>query len=107
MKRKYDEPLKKIAFNFNLRHYMVVETPVDMVFPVVFGAVLGPMCGLNPAGRAWFLTTLALQSAAWLAFNAGYQADVSSPCGGVWYIDSLVLIAIVFGDLTIPKLGRR
>jgi hypothetical protein len=24
---------------------MVVETPVDMVFPVVFGAVLGPMCG--------------------------------------------------------------
>jgi len=33
------------------------------------------MCGLNPAGRAWFLATLALQSAAWLAFNARHQAD--------------------------------
>jgi len=86
---------------------MVVETPVDMVFPVVFGAVLGPMAGLNPAGQPWFLATLALQSAAWLAFNARYQADVSSPYGGVWYIDSPILNAIVFGVLTISKRGRQ
>ena len=43
---------------------ILIETPIDMVFPVVFGGVMAPMVGLNKAGRKMFLTTLALQSAA-------------------------------------------
>lgn len=56
---------------------LLIETPIDMVFPVVFGAVMAPMVGLNKAGRKMFLTTLALQSAA--ASSLGLSISALSP----------------------------
>ena len=43
---------------------LCVETPVEALYPVLFGAVLGPIAGLNPAGRRNFLAVLASQSLA-------------------------------------------
>lgn len=56
---------------------LLIETPIDMVFPVVFGGVMAPMVGLNKAGRKMFLTTLALQSAA--ASSLGLCISALSP----------------------------
>ena len=56
---------------------LLIETPIDMVFPVVFGSVMAPMVGLNKAGRKMFLTTLALQSAA--ASSLGLSISALSP----------------------------
>ena len=56
---------------------ILIETPIDMVFPVVFGGVMAPMVGLNKAGRKMFLTTLALQSAA--AASLGLSISALSP----------------------------
>ena len=43
---------------------ILIETPIDMVFPVVFGGVMAPMVGLNKAGTKDVFDDLALQSAA-------------------------------------------
>jgi len=43
---------------------LCVETPVEALYPVLFGAVLGPIAGLNRAGRRDFLAVLASQSLA-------------------------------------------
>ena len=43
---------------------LLVETPVDTVFPVVFGLVLSKMSGLNKKGLGPLLKTLALQTCA-------------------------------------------
>ena len=56
---------------------LLIETPIDMVFPVVFGGVMAPMVGLNKAGRKMFLSTLALQSAA--AASLGLSISALSP----------------------------
>ena len=79
---------------------LLVETPVDMLFPVVFGMVLGPMAGLNPAGRGWLLTTLALQSAAasCLGLSVGAvcpSADVAMAVG-----PCVMVLSIMLGDET-------
>jgi hypothetical protein len=43
---------------------LLVETPVDAIFPVLFGTVVAPLAGLNPARRFPFLAVLAAQSMA-------------------------------------------
>ena len=42
---------------------LLVETPIDMLFPVAFGMIVSPMVGLNPAGRQKFVSALALHAA--------------------------------------------
>lgn len=43
---------------------LLVETPLDALFPVLFGAVVGPLAALNPRRRLPFLAVVAAQSMA-------------------------------------------
>ena len=61
---------------------LLVEIPVDAVFPVVFGLVLHRMAGLNVAGRGALLGTLALQTAA--ASALGLSVGALSPSRARW-----------------------
>mmetsp|Transcript_36390 Transcript_36390/g.58443 ORF Transcript_36390/g.58443 Transcript_36390/m.58443 type:complete len:657 (+) Transcript_36390:321-2291(+) len=79
---------------------LLVETPVDMVFPVVFGLVMGPMVGLSKKGTGWLLTTLALQtaSASCLGLSVGAlspSADIALAVG-----PCLMVLSIMLGDTT-------
>jgi hypothetical protein len=77
---------------------LLVETPIDMIFPVVFGGVMGPMVGLRAGGRKMFLTTLALQtaSASCLGLSVGALAPSAEmalaigPC--------VMVLSIMLGD---------
>ena len=91
---------------------LLVETPVDAIFPVVFGSVMAPLVGLRREGRGWFLTTLALQtaSASCLGMSVGALAPSAEmalaigPC--------LMVRSIMLGDETgafaeVPESLRR
>jgi ABC-type multidrug transport system ATPase subunit len=91
---------------------LLVETPVDAIFPVVFGSVMAPLVGLRREGRGWFLTTLALQtaSASCLGMSVGALAPSAEmalaigPC--------LMVLSIMLGDETgafaeVPESLRR
>ncbi len=77
---------------------LLVETPIDMIFPVVFGGVMGPMVGLRAGGKKMFLTTLALQtaSASCLGLSVGALAPSAEmalaigPC--------IMVLSIMLGD---------
>lgn len=77
---------------------LLVETPLDMLFPVVFGGVMGPMVGLNKAGKGWFLTTLALQSAA--ASCLGLSVGALSPSAEMALAvgPCVMVLSIMLGD---------
>jgi ABC-type multidrug transport system ATPase subunit len=77
---------------------LLIETPIDMVFPVVFGAVMAPMVGLNKAGRKMFLSTLALQSAA--ASSLGLSISALSPTAEVALAigPCIMVLNIMLGD---------
>lgn len=79
---------------------ILIETPIDMVFPVVFGGVMAPMVGLNKAGRKMFLTTLALQSAA--AASLGLSISALSPNAEVALAigPCVMVLNIMLGDTT-------
>lgn len=79
---------------------LLVETPVDMLFPVVFGGVMGPMVGLREAGKGWFLTTLALQSAA--ASCLGLSVGALSPSAEMALAvgPCIMVLSIMLGDET-------
>ena len=81
---------------------LLVETPVDMLFPVVFGAVMGPMVGLRRQGRGWFLGTLALQSAA--ASCLGLSVGALSPSAEMALAigPCIMVLSIMLGDETGP-----
>ena len=77
---------------------LLIETPIDMVFPVVFGGVMAPMVGLNKAGRKMFLSTLALQSAA--AASLGLSISALSPTAEVALAvgPCVMVLNIMLGD---------
>lgn len=79
---------------------ILIETPIDTVFPVVFGGVMAPMVGLNKAGRKMFLTTLALQSAA--AASLGLSISALSPNAEVALAigPCVMVLNIMLGDTT-------
>jgi hypothetical protein len=77
---------------------LLIETPIDMVFPVVFGGVMAPMVGLNKSGRKMFLTSLALQSAA--ASSLGLSISALSPSADVALAigPCVMVLNIMLGD---------
>jgi len=77
---------------------LLIETPIDMVFPVVFGGVMAPMVGLNKKGRKMFLSTLALQSAA--AASLGLAISALSPNADVALAvgPCVMVLNIMLGD---------
>jgi hypothetical protein len=79
---------------------LLVETPVDAVFPVVFGFVLNRMAGLNRNGRNWLLTTLALQTAA--ASTLGLSVGALSPSSEMALAigPCVMVLSIMLGDET-------
>ena len=79
---------------------LLVETPVDAVFPVVFGAVLGEMAGLNPGGRGALLGALALQTAA--ASTLGLSVGALSPSSEMALAvgPCVMVLSIMLGDET-------
>ena len=79
---------------------LLVETPVDMIIPVVFGAVMGPMVGLRKEGRGWFLSTLALQTAA--ASTLGTSVGALSPSAETALAigPCVMVLSIMLGDET-------
>jgi len=79
---------------------LLVETPVDAVFPVVFGFVLHRMAGLNENGRNWLLTTLALQTAA--ASTLGLSVGALSPSSEMALAvgPCVMVLSIMLGDET-------
>ena len=79
---------------------LLVETPVDAVFPVVFGFVLNRMAGLNRNGRNWLLTTLAMQTAA--ASTLGLSVGALSPSSEMALAigPCVMVLSIMLGDET-------
>mmetsp|Transcript_3087 Transcript_3087/g.12213 ORF Transcript_3087/g.12213 Transcript_3087/m.12213 type:complete len:680 (+) Transcript_3087:58-2097(+) len=79
---------------------LLVETPVDMIFPVVFGGVVGPMVGLRREGRGWFLATLALQTAA--SSTLGTSVGALSPSAEMALAigPCVMVLCIMLGDET-------
>ena len=79
---------------------LLVETPVDMIFPVVFGATVGPMVGLRREGRGWFLATLALQTAA--SSTLGTSVGALSPSAEMALAigPCVMVLCIMLGDET-------
>ena len=79
---------------------LLVETPVDMIAPVVFGAVVGPMVGLRREGRGWFLATLALQTAA--SSTLGTSVGALSPSAEMALAigPCVMVLCIMLGDET-------
>ena len=71
-----------------------------MLFPVVFGGIMGPMVGLREAGRGWFLGTLALQSAA--ASCLGLSVGALSPSAEMALAvgPCVMVLSIMLGDET-------
>ena len=79
---------------------LLVETPVDAVFPVVFGAVLGRMAGLNARGRGALLGTLALQTAAASALGLSVGALSPSSEMALAVGPCVMVLSIMLGDET-------
>ena len=83
---------------------LLVETPIDVVFPVVFGAVMGPLVGLNRAGRrGWFLTTLALQAAAASALGLSIGALSPTAETALAIGPCVMVLSIMLGDKTVIR----
>ena len=79
---------------------LLVETPVDMLFPVVFGGVMGPLVGLREAGRPWFLGTLALQTAASSCLGLSVGALSPSAEMALAVGPCVMVLSIMLGDET-------
>ena len=77
---------------------LLVEIPVDAVFPVVFGFVLHRMAGLNVAGRGALLGTLALQTAAASALGLSVGALSPSSEMALAIGPCVMVLSIMLGD---------
>ena len=77
---------------------LLVEIPVDAVFPVVFGLVLHRMAGLNVAGRGALLGTLALQTAAASALGLSVGALSPSSEMALAIGPCVMVLSIMLGD---------
>lgn len=77
---------------------LLVEIPVDAVFPVVFGLVLHRMAGLNVAGRGALLGTLALQTAAASALGLSVGALSPSSEMALAVGPCVMVLSIMLGD---------
>jgi len=77
---------------------LLVEIPVDAVFPVVFGFVLHRMAGLNVAGRGALLGTLALQTAAASALGLSVGALSPSSEMALAVGPCVMVLSIMLGD---------
>ena len=77
---------------------LLVEIPVDAVFPVAFGLVLHRMAGLNVAGRGALLGTLALQTAAASALGLSVGALSPSSEMALAVGPCVMVLSIMLGD---------
>ena len=73
---------------------------MDAVFPVVFGAVLGRVAGLNARGRGALLGTLALQTAAASALGLSVGALSPSSEMALAVGPCVMVLSIMLGDET-------
>ena len=71
-----------------------------MLFPVVFGGVMGPLVGLREAGRPWFLGTLALQTAASSCLGLSVGALSPSAEMALAVGPCVMVLSIMLGDET-------
>ena len=77
---------------------LLVESPVDAFFPVLFGSIVGPLSGLNPRNRLAFLGTLALQgvSASAVGMSVGALAPSTEAALAVGPV--VMVLSIMLGD---------
>ena len=79
---------------------LLIETPVDCVFPMVFGVILSKMSGLNSKGLPDLLKTLGLQTAA--ASTLGLSIGALSPSSEMALAigPCVMVLSIMLGDET-------
>ncbi|GBF92012.1 ATP-binding cassette transporter [Raphidocelis subcapitata] len=80
---------------------LLAELPVGAFFPLVFGSVVYPLCGLNPspARYAKFLGILTLESFSASALGLAVGAVAPSAESAVAIGPAVILVHIVFGGL--------
>ena len=79
---------------------LLVETPIDMLFPVAFGSIVSPMVGLNPAGRKEFVSTLALHAASSAALGLAVSAIAPTSETALAIGPCMMVLSIMLGDAT-------
>ena len=79
---------------------LLVEAPLDALFPLLFGAIAAPLAGLNPAParRAAFLGTLALQALAASALGLSVSAIAPSTESALAAGPCLMVLSIMLAD---------
>ncbi|QDZ25382.1 ABC-2 type transporter [Chloropicon primus] len=77
---------------------LLIETPVDAFFPILFGSIVGPLSGLNPKTRIPFLGTLALQgvSASAVGMSVGALAPNTETALAIGPV--VMVLSIMLGD---------
>ena len=86
---------------------LLAELPVGAFFPLVFGSVVYPLCGLNPkpARFAKFLGILTLESFSASALGLAVGAVAPSAESAVAIGPAVILVHIVFGGLYVNVRG--
>ena len=79
---------------------LLVETPIDMLFPVAFGMIVSPMVGLNPAGRNKFISALALHAASSAALGLAVSAIAPTAETALAIGPCIMVLSIMLGDST-------
>ena len=79
---------------------LLVETPIDMLFPVAFGMIVSPMVGLNPAGRQKFVSALALHAASSAALGLAVSAIAPTSETALAVGPCFMVLSIMLGDAT-------
>ena len=77
---------------------LLVESPLDALFPLLFGAVAAPLAGLNPARRPAFLGTLALQAVAASALGLSVSALAPTTEAALAAGPTLMVLSIMLAD---------
>lgn len=77
---------------------LLVESPLDALFPLLFGAVAGPLAGLNASRRPAFLGTLALQAVAASALGLSVSALAPTTEAALAAGPTLMVLSIMLAD---------
>jgi hypothetical protein len=77
---------------------LCVESPLDALFPLLFGAIAAPLAGLNPARRPALLGTLALQALAASALGLSVSALAPSTEAALAAGPCLMVLSIMVAD---------
>lgn len=77
---------------------LCIEGPLDSLFPVLYGAIVAPLCGLNPAGRSQLLGSMALQSLSSSTLGMSVGALATNLESALAIGPCVMVLSIMLGD---------